>query len=144
MQLNSKSVLLFFIATALSLGLISSPSRSLIHSLFVKKERTILAVVDLQAGGNRFRAIKLSKKGELFIEIYNTNKEQPHLEAVFPLQGSVDVYYDLNKRITNLFLVDVDQDKNLDIIVPVLDGNLTASLDVIKYDHDQKSFQYFD
>jgi hypothetical protein len=94
--------------------------------------------------GIHHQVLKIKTEKGINIEIYESSLNFPKLVAKFEVIGQRDGYFILGGSGTNLAMFDIDHDTNYEILVPTFDHNLTAKLDIIKYDTDLERFVIFE
>ncbi len=93
--------------------------------------------------GVAHQILKIQTEKGINIEIYSAASAFPSLASKFEIIGERDGYFVLGGSGTNLALFDIDHDLKQEILIPTFDKNLTAKLDIIKYDEDSKKFIIF-
>ncbi len=125
---------------AVSLVTISSipPWRHAVRGLFLSNEREILATVTTQLTMKEetYTVLKIKQRNQIFVEVYK--QTDPQAESVFltriNLSESRDAFFTFRGQATNLAVSDVDQDGVQEILIPAYDQNMTARLNIYKYD----------
>lgn len=137
---------LFLTGLVASFLVISPTYRARFSNFISEKEssRHILATLAFTAGPNLFKAVKIRKDKQIVVEIYKMTTENYVLVTSFNIPGSRDLFYDFESSMSNLFSANIDADAGDEVIVPVLDQNLVARLNVIKFDPATKSFEHYD
>ncbi|MCB9073688.1 MAG: hypothetical protein H6623_08700 [Bdellovibrionaceae bacterium] len=145
---NKKTLLLFLLGIILSFAVTNPYSRETLLHLKNPHERKVLATLDYSVDEDHYKIIKLGVGSNIAIEIYKLAKEtgQPTIQNMFSIPFSRDTFFtnDNDKTLSNLFLSNLDQDDNNEIIVPVLDENLVSHLTIIKYNSGSRSFSFHD
>ncbi len=109
-----------------------------------KSFRKILSTLSYSTSdGIPHQVLKIKTEKGINIEIYNTSSNFPSLTSKFEVIGEKDGYFVLGGSGTNLALFDIDHDLKQEILIPTFDKNLTAKLDIIKYDENSKRFIIF-
>lgn len=110
-----------------------------------KSYRKILStLIFTNPKGVHHQVLKIKTEKGVNIEIYESSMHLPKLVAKFEVIGERDGYFVLGGSGTNLAMFDIDHDSNFEILVPTFDHNLTAKLDIIKYDTDVERFVIFE
>jgi len=141
----AKNIGLFAVCVAISIVMLAPSSRINIATLISPDGRHVLATLPFTAANNdEYKIVKLRKGHDIAVEIYRTKHGslQTELTAVFNIPESKDVYYDFKSSLSNLFQANIDEDKGTEIIVPVMDNNLVAHLNVIKYEPKSHQFTF--
>jgi hypothetical protein len=140
----AKHFSLFLLCAIISTGLLLPNSRINLATLVNPDGRHVLATLPFTANNNEYKIIKLRKGSSIAVEIYKTKPGtlNSELQAVFDIPDSKDVFYDFKSSLSNLFEANIDEDPATEIIVPVMDNNLVARLNVIKYEPKSQQFSY--
>ncbi len=94
--------------------------------------------------GEVYQILKIKNELGINIEIFHMAPNKlPNLTSKFENIGSKDGYFVLGGTGTNLAMFDIDHDLKLEILVPSFDKNLSAKLDIIKFDEASKKFIIF-
>lgn len=112
---------------------------------FVTEQRTILGKVigKINPGSENYVILKIKQKENIFIEIY---KEDPKTETLefeqkLDLGQKKEGHFTFKNEATNLVFTNIDEDENLEILVPVFDAEMTARLYTIKYNESIMQFE---
>lgn len=140
----------FFISTlifaALALAAISAiPSwRQSVRSFFSTEERQILAkiVTQLTSKEESFTLVKIKQKDELFVEVYKQSDPQAASSFIgkIELNDRKDAFFNFRGQATNMAVSDIDQDGIQEILIPTYDQDMTARLNIYKYDVKSNNF----
>ncbi len=96
---------------------------------------------DVLGDGTPIQVAKIRTRDSLILEIYAPSKDGSRaLIDRIVLEESRDGYFTLNGSLTNLAIDDVDGDNKMEIIAPAFDHNLTAHLNVFRFDRESKTF----
>lgn len=125
---------------AVSLVTISSipPWRQAARNVFLSNKREILATVTTQLTMKEetYTILKIKQRDQIFVEVYK--QTDPQAESVFltriNLTDHRDAFFTFRGQATNLAVSDVDQDGVQEILIPAYDQNMTARLNIYKYD----------
>jgi len=133
-------------AVAILIGVISLNrdwSRSIRTSL-LSQERVLIstAVGDILGDGTPVEVAKVKTPDGIIIEIYapGPNGSRVLLDKL-PLDQERDGYFTFNGQLVSLAIDDIDGDNQVEILAPAFDQQLTAHLNVFKYNPGSKSFQ---
>jgi hypothetical protein len=141
-----KYVKYLLFTTALTLAVVSLNrewSKSIHDSIFDTK-RTLLstAVGDVLGDGTPIQVIKVKTGDQLSIEVYAPGiRGSRILVDRIPLEQEQDGYFTFNGELVGIAVDDIEGDKKAEILAPAFDQQLTAHLNVFKYDTTSKSFQ---
>ncbi|MCB0394254.1 MAG: hypothetical protein KDD25_06830 [Bdellovibrionales bacterium] len=151
-KVDKKAAYVEFIFRGVSLTLLAVTLVSVLHpeirtgirKAFESSERIILSTAsgNILHDGYKAKVLKIRENGSLFLEIYGQREsdESSSLIGKVPLDLKKDAYFTFKGVATNLALDDVDGDNKLEILVPGFDNNLTAQMDIYKFDEFQKVF----
>lgn len=112
---------------------------------FVSEHRTILGKVigKIASNSENYVILKIKQKENIFVEIY---KEDPTTETLEFMQ-KIDLgtkkegHFSFKGEATNLVFANIDEDENLEILVPVFDAEMTARLYTLKYNESILQFE---
>jgi hypothetical protein len=115
-----------------------------IRDSFDSKDRVLIstAVGDILGDGTPVEVAKVRTSDGLSLEIYVPGPQGTRvlLERI-PLDQERDGYFTFNGQLVSLAIDDIDGDHRFEILAPAFDQQLTAHLNVYKYNHESKSFQ---
>jgi hypothetical protein len=85
---------------------------------------------------------KIREEGSLVLEVYTTPDEDgnPRLLQKIILDETRDGYFNFQGNATNLALSDTDQDGAMDILSPTYDEQMTARLNVFRFNRATQNF----
>lgn len=110
----------------------------------IRPYRTILAKTsgDLTGRQDMVTVLKVKTHEGLALEIYKTplGGQDEALMDRLQLDEDRDAFVNIRSKITNLALMDLDGDGNLEIMAPTYDENLVPRLHVFTYDAKQDKF----
>ena len=120
--------------------------RENLHDIFTFHQREVLSTAtgNILSNGQKVKVIKVRKDDEFFLEIYSHTTDfqsAPLLLSRIPLSFKRDAYINFKGVSSNLALYDVDGDNKLEILVPGYENNLSARINVYKYDEEQNIFR---
>ena len=85
--------------------------------------------------GSTYKILKLKDVKGLALEVYKLTEEGLYeLADREELTDTKDAYYVFNDKKLNLFLKDLDDDKFPEIVLPSIDKNMAARLNVYSFD----------
>jgi hypothetical protein len=143
---NNNLLKLGLSALAIVIGIVSLNrdwSRSIRDSLF-HQQRTLIstAVGDLLGDGTPVEVAKVKTNDGLLLEVYAPGPQGSRvLLDRINLDQQRDGYFTFNGQLVTLAVDDIDGDHRPEILAPSFDQQLTAHLNVFKYDPLSKSFQ---
>lgn len=100
------------------------------------------ALGDLLGDGSLVKVIKYQTSQGIHLEILaeGLGGSRPLIDRIY-LADRHNGFFDFQGQATQLALVDVDSDGQLELIAPTFDEGLTAHLNVYKYNIDFKRFE---
>tara|TARA_B110001454_G_scaffold219201_1_gene251903 strand:- start:47886 stop:48338 length:453 start_codon:yes stop_codon:yes gene_type:complete len=136
---------LFLMALSMAVVLAVPNFKKKFKEYFVTEHRTILGKVvgNLHPGSETFVILKIKQKENIFVEVY---KEDPKTETLqfmqkLDLGQKKEGHFTFKNEATNLVFTNIDDDENLEILVPVFDSEMTARLYTIKYNESIMQFE---
>lgn len=135
-----------FLSGLVASALVLSPTyrNRILHFMDSDDTRHVLATLTLKTDDSQFKIVKIRKNKHILIEVYTVkDTEQFTLLSTFEIPYSRDVFYDLKTSMSNMFATNIDDDTVDEVIVPVMDENLVAHLNVIKFDPKTKNFEHY-
>lgn len=125
---------LFIVAT------LNDGARAAIRETLQPEYRKLLSTAfgDVLGNGTPIRVMKVKTREGLFVEIYRANNYE--LVQKISLDQKSDGYFTYRGNPTNLALVDIDGDDTPEILAPGYDQNLSAHLNVYRYDRETNLF----
>jgi hypothetical protein len=135
---------LFLSALLASLVVLSPTYRDHLLQLTDAESRQILGTINLSVDHDRFKVVKIRTDKHILVEIYKIrDRENYYLVTSFEIPESRDVFYNFKASATNLFSANIDSDAGDEVLVPVLDQNMVAHMNIIKFDPIAKSFSHY-
>ena len=130
----------------ITICVLNNDIRENLHNIFTFHQREVLSTAtgDIFSDGQRVKVIKVRKNNEFFLEVYGniaSFRSDPLLLSRIPLSFRGDAYINFRGVSSNLALYDVDGDNKLEILVPGYENNLSARINVYKYDEYQNTFR---
>lgn len=139
MSIHARSSLFLFLGLLLSFFIVSSLKKG-VPFIGTTGTRSVLATLHFDSNDSHFKVIKLQSGRHIHVEIYALSNEDNKLFAQFDFINKKDLLYDFKNSVTNLFVADIDNDKNQEILVPMLDNNLNSEVSIIHYSPSEKRF----
>jgi hypothetical protein len=127
-------ILLFILATLISFVILNPKFKQKTFSLFIKSHRIVLSQMDYKTSVANYRIIKLLDAKGLMIEIYRYDQDNMILLDSQTLTDKKDAFYKFGDNKYNLFIKDLNKDGQEEIILPSLDKNLKARLNIFIFD----------
>lgn len=138
-------VILAFSLASLTLAAMIPKSREAIRRWILRDQRQILAKTSGYATpeGPFVSIFKIREGNALIIEVYTSPGEDgsPNLLQKIPLDETRDGYFNFMGNATNLVLSDTDNDGAMDILAPSFDDQMTARLNVFRFNRSINMFE---
>jgi hypothetical protein len=135
---------LFLSALVASLIVLSPSYRGLLWRLSDNESRQILGTLNFHTDHSQYKIVKIRKQKHILVEIYKVRAEENYyLVDSFEIPDSRDVFYDFKTSATNLFSANIDSEEGEEVIIPVLDANMVAHMNIIKFDPQTKNFSHY-
>lgn len=109
----------------------------------LNQDRRVLSTLFFspESNSSRYQVLKVKIKEKVIVEIYKIiNEYNFQLVSQIDTGSKYDGYFLLGGSATNLAYINIDDDSANEIIVPGFDNNLTAHLNVIKFDSTKEDF----
>ena len=127
-------IFLFLVSLAISFVLLNPKIRSKTMKLFSDKDRSVLSRMDIHFDDQKYRIIKVSAFQRIFVEVYKHTMKGFVLVDRQSLTDKRDAFYKFGENKYNLFLKDIDNDGDNEILIPTIDKNMRARLNVFDFD----------
>lgn len=134
-------ILFFTLSIVVSIILLNPEIKKITASFLLNSERQVLSGLDYHVEESRYKILKVLDSKGLHVEIYRINNEEMTLVDAKPLTDKKDAYYKFGESKHNLFLKDINNDGSSEIILPSLDKNMKARLNVYIFDSNSESLQ---
>lgn len=89
-----------------------------------------------------YTILKIRQRDQIFVEVYK--QTDPQAEAVFvtriDLTDRKDAFFNFRGQATNLAVTDIDQDGVQEILIPAYDQDMTARLNIYKFNSTTNTF----
>lgn len=105
--------------------------------------RKVLSSIIFSPDNNstQYQVMKIKNKNKISVEIYRIiNEFNFELISQIDTGSKYEGYFLLGGNATNLAYINIDDEPTQEIIVPGFDNNLSAHLNVIKFDSNAKTF----
>lgn len=132
---------LFLISILASFILLNPSIKSKTLALFVGTQREVLSQLIMEEAGQSYKILKVKTVEGLLIEIYKVADDQFILLDSQTLTDKKDAHYKFGSKKHNLFLKDINNDGQSEIILPSLDKNMKARLNVFHFDPISEKLQ---
>lgn len=118
--------------------------RNSLRDNWISQDRQLLstALGDLLGDGQLVKVIKYQTSQGIQLEILGEGDggARPLIDRIY-LSDRHNGFFDFQGEATQLAIVDVDSDGRLELIAPTFDENLTAHLNVYKYNPNFRRFE---
>ena len=125
---------LFLVSLAISFVLLNPKIRSKTMKLFSGKDRSVLSRMDIRFEDQKYRIIKVFDFQKIFVEVYRHTMDGFILVDRQSLTDKRDAFYKFGENKYNLFLKDIDNDGDNEILIPTIDKNMKARLNIFDFD----------
>ena len=133
-----------FIALSLIVILCIPSLRTQIRSQIIKPERKVLSIANgnLLNNGEFVKVIKYQTLEGIVVEVLSSDESGSRsvIDRI-PIKGEYDGFFDFYGQASQLAIVDVDEDGQLELVAPTFDKQLVAHLNVFKYNPASKQFE---
>jgi hypothetical protein len=138
-QFSSLAIkLVYALVLALILVAVIHPDvRSQVRDLVNHRFRTVLstAVGDLRGDGAPIKVVKVKTQDTIYLEFYTADeKGSDKLLQRVDVGDKRDAYFNYRGEATNLVLADIDNDAHHEILVPSIDQEMRAHLNIFRFD----------
>jgi hypothetical protein len=136
-------VILFLVASGLSVVAINPRWRAELKKNLVGEERKILAKTEgyLKVEGDFLKVFKIRTGADLSLEVYlRTDSAEFVLDQKINLAEKTDGYFTFQGNATNLVLADIDGDGISEIVSATFDDQGVPRLNAFKYDPSINQF----
>lgn len=125
---------LFVLSIVISFVLLNPAVKTKTMGLFLDTQREVLSKMDFQQQGTTYQVAKIQNKQGLAVELYKTDGQELVFLDRQQLTDKKDAYYKFDETKHNLFLKDINEDGLPEIILPSIDKNMKARLNVFSFD----------
>lgn len=128
-----------FIASLLTSFIILSPKirEKLIFSI-LQTDREVLSQLEIKHNEQAYKILKVWSPLGLVVELYKQSTEGFLLLDTHVLKDKKDAHYKFDDGRHNLFLKDINSDGTPEIILPSIDRNMKARLNVFMFDSENE------
>ncbi|MES2768501.1 MAG: hypothetical protein V4596_05080 [Bdellovibrionota bacterium] len=143
LKLTAYKKTFFFIVGFLILAvyILSLNSALIFPSLQLDRKVLSILVFTPDTNSEPYQIMKVKISNKIMVEIYKIiNQYNYELVSQIDTGSKYEGYFLLGGNATNLAYINIDDDPMSEIIVPGFDNNLSAHLNVIKFDSNTKSF----
>lgn len=132
---------LFLISILASFVLLNPKIKSKTLEIFVGTQREVLSQLIMERSGQEYKILKVKTVEGLLVEVYKVTDDHFLLLDSQSLTDKKDAYYKFGDKKHNLFLKDINEDGQPEIILPSLDKNMKARLNVFLFDPISETLQ---
>lgn len=121
--------------------LLKTENQKRFTDLLYPPERQILSTLEtnLNIKSKLYRVIKIQQAKDLWLEFYDL-KEKERLVAKFKLPSRLDGQMYVNKKTSNLFASDLDDDGVFEVVSPTFNIELEPHIHAFKYSLENGNF----
>ena len=134
-------LVLFLISIATSLILLDEKIQLKLTDFLFGTERSVLAQMEMDMDGQKYKVIKVSSIQGLAVEVYRYTDEGPFFIDSQFLTDKKDGFYKFENKKYNLFLKDINGDGRNEIVTPTVDKNMKGRLNVFFFDPDTEQLK---
>ena len=134
-------IILFVISLLVSVILLNPKIKARTMALMLNTQKEVLSQLEMERDGIRYKVIKVHNIRGLALEIYKLENNETMLLDSHQLTDKKDAFYKFGKAKHNLFLKDINDDGITEIILPSLDKNMKARLNVFTFDSINEKLQ---
>ena len=124
-----------------SIILLNSNTRKFLSDMLLPPARTVLSKLEMKRESQTYKILKVSTREALVVELYKKNGDQFDLIDTHKLTDKKDAHYKFKDTQHNLFLKDINNDGSPEIILPSIDQNMKARLNVFMFDPENELLQ---
>ncbi len=128
------AVILFVVSILLSLVLLNPAVKQKTMSLFLDTQKQVLSQLEMQSQGRTYKIVKVQNLNGLAVELYKIEEGELIFLDSKELTDKKDAFYKFGDKKHNLFLKDINSDGMPEVILPSLDKNMKARLNVYSFD----------
>jgi len=130
---------LFFLSLLISFIILNPSIRKNTARFFLDSQREILSHLEFERNQNLYKVVKVKNLRGLSLEIYKKIDESFVLMDAEQLTDKSDAFYKFDENGQhNLFLKDLSGNGEAEIILPSLDKNMKARLNVFSFDPENE------
>ena len=129
---------LFIASILISVVLLNPKIKKMTMGLFLNTQKQVLSQLEMKHQGTTYKILKVENLKGLAVEIYKIDESGGMLLDTQQLTDKKDAFYKFGDRKHNLFLKDINEDGQTEIILPTLDKNMKARLNVFHFDSENE------
>ena len=134
-------LILFIVSILFSFILLNPQVKEKTMSLFLDSGRSVLSQMDYEFEQSRYKVLKIMTLKGLRVEMYRYTDDGLMLVDAQDLTDKKDAYYKFGEKKHNLFLQDVNGDGSSEIILPSIDKNMKARLNVFIFNSESEKLE---
>jgi len=127
-------IILFVLSVAISIVLLNPSVKSKTMSWLLSTDKKVLSKMEMKVNGTVYKVVKIKNLRGLAVELYKLEDQELIFLDTKQLTDKKDAFYKFDDGKYNLFLKDINEDGVEDIILPSLDKNMKARLNVYSLD----------
>ncbi len=129
-----QAAILFILSIVASVVLLNPTVKKKTMALLLNDQKEVLSQLELVQEGRTFKIIKVQDEKGLGVELYKTEGDSLVFLDSHQLTDKKDAFYKFNESKHNLFAKDINGDGVEELILPSLDKNMKARLNVFRLD----------
>ncbi len=127
-------ILLFIISIVLSVILLNPAVKTKTMGWLLNTNKQILSQLEWELNDKTYKVVKVQNLQGLGIELYKIDDGELVFLDSKQLTDKKDAFYKFDDKKHNLFLKDINEDGVVEIILPSLDKNMKARLNIFSLD----------
>ena len=129
---------LFLLSILISVFLLNPKIKQKTMSFLLNTQKEVLSQLEMEVDGTSYKVLKIQNIKGLAVEIYKMENNEVFLLDTKQLTDKKDAFYKFGKAKHNLFLKDINGDGIAEIVLPSLDKNMKARLNVYTFDSENE------
>lgn len=121
---------LFALSIAISVLLLNPTIKKKSMSWLLEMDKKVLSQLEFKRDQQTYKVIKVQNARGLAVELYKIESDHLMFLDAKQLTDKKDAYYRFGETKHNLFLKDINGDGEEDIVLPSLDKNMKARLNI--------------
>jgi hypothetical protein len=128
------AVVLFVISIVASVFILNPRVKKLSMDLLLNTSKEVLSQMEVDLAGTSYKIVKVQNVKGLAVELYKLDEGVLTFLDSKQMTDKKDAFYKFDDEKHNLFLKDVNGDGVADIILPSIDKNMKARLNIYSID----------
>ncbi len=128
------AIILFFVSILLSIVLLNPSVKSKTMAWLLTTQKQVLSQLEMRVEDKTYKVVKVQNLLGLAVELYKIEGDEMTFLDSQQLTDKKDAFYKFDEVKHNLFLKDINADGTPEIILPSLDKNMKARLNIFSFD----------